>query len=268
MVKHRCCTALFLCSSTPLTLAYVALAGGSGLILSGLLNGVDPARSPLDRLVAVVMCASMAPLGMIGMLSTCAACGAAQGGGRCRKARVLAVHGSLTAVIFAVAVCVAVMVVVVSLSGNDVFGGVGDGTVLGYILDSGCQTADRTCCQKYAKAFVCMPLHTACEAQQAANSTVTLRDIFVSAAEDSQVFLWVGSGVVTLGLLLVVITSFGLCVAIQRDKKDEEFANDKEMYIVDAFRWDSRGMNNGKGEKEPKVWVIDNYRVETWPRGI
>ena len=65
----------------------------------------------------------------------------------------------------------------------------------------------------------------------------------------------------------MVITSFRLFVAIKRAKKYEEFEPTKELYIVDAFRWDSRGMNDGKKKKEPMVWATDAYMVDTWPRG-
>ena len=134
-------------------------------------------------------------------------------------------------------------------------------------MNAGCAAADNTCCVKYPSAFSCMPLREACVAQSAANSSMTLRSLFVGAAVESRYFVWGGSGIVTLVLLTVVVTSFRLCIAIKREKKDEEFAPDKELYIVDPFRWDSRGMNDGKGKREAVVWVRDAYRVDTWPRG-
>ena len=70
-------------------------------------------------------------------------------------------------------------------------------------------------------------MRAACEAQNEVNGTLTLRDFFVDAVEQSRYFVWGGSGVLTLMLLIVVITSFRLFVAIKRAKKYEELM--KEM---------------------------------------
>ena len=266
MRRHRVCTAVHLCGSAPLALCYLLVALGAALALSGTLLSAWITPVGLDRVVSVCLCAICAPLALAGGAAACAVTRGpdARCCRGCRSARVVAAHGALTSVVF---VLVAFLTGVLAAVAASLLGSAGDGTVLSYLVDAGCAAASNTCCERYPASFSCTPLREPCEAQAAVNSTVTLRGLFASAAEESRYFVWGGSGLVTLTLLTVVVTSFRLCVAIKQAKKDEEFAPDKELYIVDAFRWDSRGMNDGKGKKEAVIWVTDEYRVDTWPRG-
>ena len=189
MKSHRVCTALHLCASAPFTLAYVSLTVGAALALTNtvLREWVKPVG--LDRTVAIVACAVAAPLAAV---SIGAACAVTRRDGRCRSARLVAAHGALTSVLFAFAAFATgvLSAVAASLLSN------GSGSmVLSHLVDAGCAAADTTCCVKYPSAFSCAPVRAACEAQNEVNGTLTLRDFFVDAVEQSRYFVWGGSGV-------------------------------------------------------------------------
>lgn len=259
METHRCCKALFLCSSSVPTVMYAAVTILGSLALSGVLYvWVDPATSPLDRIVAVILIATTAPMFLVGVTSCCAVTRKS-----CRSSRVMGVNGAIYALLSVTVLCASGVFVSVSMSGEALREK--RATILGYIVDTGCAIADSTCCERYASSFTCLPLQAACQEVSGVNSTATLRGIFTDTLEKSKYYVWGTCGVVSLGVLTVMITSFRLCIAIVRNNKSMEFEPDKELYIVDAFRWDSRGMN-GNAKKDATVWVTDPYRVETWPR--
>ena len=173
MRGHRCCTRVFLCTTAPPLLAYLALAVGAALALAGVLAGGAGAREGAPRPGTLDWAACVGGLAAAAALAALAAAACvAQRKARC--CGLLQAYGVLTLLLGLALAAAASLLAAVVAHADGLRSGEDDGTLLGGWVDGGLAWADRACCRDAPDAWTCYPVRDACAARGNSSSLAPL----------------------------------------------------------------------------------------------